>query len=45
MKVRNSLMILGVLCAFYTACSSQSEWTPEEKLNFKHFLSEIKVPK
>ena len=38
MKVRNTLIMLGLLCASYAACKSQPEWTPEEKLNFKHFL-------
>jgi hypothetical protein len=39
MKDKHILVTLGVLCAFYAACSSQSEWTREEKLNFQHFFN------
>jgi hypothetical protein len=39
MKDKHILVMLWALCAFYTACNSQSEWTPEEKLNLKHFFS------
>ncbi len=43
MKDKHIVMMLGILCAFITACSSQSEWTPEEKLNFKHFINAQKA--
>jgi hypothetical protein len=43
MKIQNGLMILGVLCFFYAACSSQSQWTAEEKLNFQHFFNAQKA--
>ena len=43
MKDKRIVMILGILCAFNAACSSQSEWTPEEKLNFKHFINAQKA--
>jgi hypothetical protein len=43
MKGKHIVVILGVLCTFYTACSRQSEWTPEEKLNFQHFFNAQKA--
>jgi len=43
MKDKHIGMILGILCAFNAACSSQPEWTPEERLNFKHFISAQKA--
>jgi hypothetical protein len=43
MKDKHIVMILGILCAFYAACSGQPEWTPEEKLNFKHFFNAQKA--
>lgn len=35
--------MLGILSVFCAACGSRSEWTPEEKLNFKHFLNAQKA--
>ena len=43
MKDKHIAMIFGILCAFNVACSRQSEWTPEEKLNFKHFVNAQKT--
>jgi hypothetical protein len=43
MKNKHIGIILGILCAFNAACSRQSEWTPEEKLNFKHFINAQKA--
>ena len=39
MKNHILLMMFGVLCVFCAACGSESQWTPEEKLNFNHFLN------
>jgi hypothetical protein len=43
MKDKHIVMILGLLCAFNAACSSQSEWTRQEKLNFQHFFNAQKA--
>jgi hypothetical protein len=43
MKDKHIAMILGVVCAFCAACSRQSEWTREEKLNFQHFFNAQKA--
>jgi hypothetical protein len=43
MKDKKTALILGVLCVFCAACSRQSEWTREEKLNFQHFFNAQKA--
>ncbi len=39
MKDWRALIIIGVLSALHVACSGQSEWTREERLNFQHFIN------
>lgn len=43
MRIRTIVLMLVVVCAFYVACSSQSQWTREEKLNLKHFFAAQKA--